>query len=148
MKMTYVQRLIEALETRLWKFIRIVHSANRDFPYHDFKEIENDDEEDTKTLHYIVGDGNVNKHGNQFKRFVSKRMIIWTREPDTIIKLNHLNNVDIQIPITIFDSGASLFQFTIELRTNIREIWVTLASQGVAWIYCEGVLPQEARNPE
>ena len=146
--MTYLQRLLEALESRVWKFVRIVHSTNHEYPYHDYKELVNEDEENSAIFHYVCGEGNVAAHGDQHKYFVSKRMLIWAMHPETYVQLNDSKNVAINIPLKFYDFTALQGVAEIELHTNINEIFVTVPAAKTVYVYCEGVLPEEARDAE
>lgn len=146
--MTFMQRLIEALEARLWKFVRIVHSANHDYPYHDYFELKNENEQDTLKTMYTVGTGNVNAHGDQSKRFVSKRMLIWQEIEAVNFRLNDSRNVLITTPIRTPDGVVAMPVYGIELHANINVVYLEIPPERIAHIYCEGVLPEEARDAE
>lgn len=146
--MTFVQRVIEALDSGIFKFIKAVFSANHDYPFHDYKKVQNPDEENRQVMQYVVGEGNKDINGNQHKLFVSKRMLIWTYDNDTTIRLNDTNNVEIDLPLKIYTDSENEIMFAIELRTNISKVFISLAAEKNCYVYCEGVLPQETRNPE
>jgi len=146
--MSFVQRILEALDARLWKFIRIVHSANRDYPYHDYFFIENETGEDLNGC-YAVGSSNVDLHGDQSKRFVSKRALIWSDGPGTTITLNDSRNTPIMLKPDVYDGVAQNWMVcSLELHTNINTVFYHLHSGQTLCMYFEGVLPEEARDAE
>jgi hypothetical protein len=132
--MSVVQRILAKIESGLITFINMVTLANRDYPYHDYIAFT---PQSTKFA-YVVGQNQTVGHGDQRKLFVSKSTLIYSTEDQTI-HLNNMNNVAIVI----------LASTWYEFKSNIYQVFVTTpaASQYIKF-YFEGVLPQEARNPE
>lgn len=145
--MSFIQRIIEALDAKLWKFIRIIHSANHDLPYHDYVYLINTTG-DTLNGVYKVGANNVDKHGDQSKFFVSKRANIWTDNDATTVQFNDSRNVAIALPPTLVDPTASFWLYKKDFYTNIAVVYYSLPNNSSLWMYFEGVLPEEARDAE
>jgi hypothetical protein len=146
--MSLVQRIIAALEAGLWKFVRIVHSSNRDYPYHDYVDLYNPDDDNARLMPYAVGTSNVNLHGDQSKRFVSKRMLIWTTVDSIPVHFNDPRNVAIVLPIRTPDGTTAAITYGMEFHANINAVFVLIPIRTHVYIYCEGVLPEEARDAE
>lgn len=140
--------LIEFWKDRLWRFFRVIVSTNRDFPYHDYVEIENEDEENELKSHYVVGTATLDCHGDQSKRFVSKRALIWCESSAATIRINHANNPEINLPLKFVLAAPPMSIFEIELHTNISSIYYTIPAEYKLYMYFEGVLPEEARDAE
>lgn len=146
--MSFIQRIIEALDARLWKFIRIVHSANHDYPYHDYVCIDNSLGDDPISGSYAVGTNNVNAHGDQSKRFVSKRTNIWSDHDGDIVRFNDSRNVGIVLPFKATNIDADIMIWEKEFHTNISVVHYTVGDGNILCMYFEGVLPEEARDAE
>ncbi len=146
--MSFIQRIIEALDARLWKFIRIVHSANHDYPYHDFIKIENESENDVLYGSYAVGTNNINAHGDQSKRFVSKRANIWATKDATTIRFNDSRNVEMELEPILVDDIGGIVRVGKEYHTNVAVVYYAIATESYLYMYFEGVLPEEARDAE
>lgn len=136
------------MNANVWRFFRAVFSANRDYPYHDYVLAENESEDDPLQVVYAVGSGNVDVHGDQSKRFVSKRMLLWTTDDFVHFRLNDSRNVRIPIPVASPDGVTAPIIFAIELHANINTVYVDLPTESELHIYCEGILPEEARDAE
>lgn len=146
--MSFVQRLINALDARVWQFIRAIISANHDYPYHDYIQIDNESESEELDSVYIVGTSNVNRRGDQKKRFISKQMWIAVTNEDDEIHLNHKDNVTIYPYLTAQHSNLGSGINWMRINTNVSDVYYTIQPQSSILIYCEGVLPQEARDAE
>lgn len=131
-----------------WLFQKRVTLTNHDYPYYDYYQYENTEEEGSVDVHYVCGQENVNKDGDQHKYFVSKRMLIWCEDAGTVIRLNHNNNAAITLKYSIWLDTWDLMFYAIELHTNIADIYATVAALDTIHIYCEGVLPEETRDAE
>lgn len=132
------------LKVSIWQFWRLVHNANRDLPYHDYLDYENESGEE-QVYPYVVGSNNVSAHGDQNKHFVAKRTLIWSY--DAIhFRLNSPSNVIIHLKVHQRVLEDVIYQ--MELHTNIHIIYFILATGQYLHAYFEGVLPEEARNPE
>jgi len=109
--------------------------ANWDFPYHDFADFE----EAAEGSVYVVGTNNVDAHGSQRKRFVSKSTLFYSTAAATV-RFNHSDNVIITIPANVL----------ITFVSNIREVHIVDVGQDAhlyAWF--EGALPDaDIRWPE
>ena len=82
----------------------------------------------------------MNSHSllNKLFRFVSKSTLVYSTVAADI-KLNNTENVEIDI----------LADVLYEFESNIHQIFYKYsAAEGTIYIYCEGVLPQEARGAE
>lgn len=133
--MSVVQRMLARLESGLITFLNMVTLANRDLPYHDFHGFDSSSTSDT----YVVGQNQIDAHGNQSKRFVSKSTLVYAT-CNTFIRFNDSKNVLIPILATTW----------YEFKTNIWQVFVDLdfgEDDSIAF-YFEGVLPNEARSPE
>lgn len=132
--MSFTQRLINALETGLWKFVKVVLSANREYPFHDYESVGDGSE----PVAYRVGQNQVDLHGDQTKHFVAKSTLVYSDVACTI-RFNHTNNVAIAI----------LANTWYEFKSNVTYVYVSaIGAQGTIYMYFEGVLPQEARDAE
>lgn len=140
--------IVEFWKDRLWRFFRVIALTNRDFPYHDYFELTNEDEENDLNGCYQVGTSNVDKQGDQHKRFVAKRTVIWADTPSTSVRLNDSKNVEVFLPIIFIDVASNNLRYGLECHANINEIHYTIPAEGTISIYCEGVLPDEARDAE
>lgn len=109
--------------------------ANHDFPYHDQATFLIGDIGSS----YVVGDNNVDAHGSQRKRFVSKSTLFHCTAAAQV-RFNHASNVVIDIPANVL----------ITFVSNIREIHiVTVADQVTLYAWFEGALPDaDIRWPE
>lgn len=132
--MSFVQRMLAKLESGLITFINMVTLANRDLPYHDFFHWE----ETASDSSYVVGQNQIDAHGTQSKRFVSKSTLIFSTER-TNVRFNDSKNNAIIIEANTW----------YEFKTNIWQVFVVALSddQEMFFIF-EGVLPNEARSPE
>lgn len=146
--MTWVQTILAALEARLWKFVRAIISANHDYPYHDFIFIDNSESEEDLAGIYVVGTSNINAHGDQTKRFVSKHTNIWSDFIDNTVKFNDSRNVDVYLPIRAVDTVETMAIYEKEFHTNISSVHYNVVAGQRLWMYFEGVLPEEARDAE
>lgn len=126
--------LWDKINQNIWLPIKAIFAANRDYPYHDYKEIADTEE----PQNYRVGTNQVNLHGDQTKYFVSKSTLIIS-DVECTIRFNHTGNV----PITI------LADTCYEFKSNITSVYVSaIATDGTIYMYFEGVLPQEQRDAE
>jgi hypothetical protein len=146
--MSFIQRIIEALDARLWKFIRIVHSSNHDYPYHDYVTIDNSQGSGILEGVYAVGSSNVDAHGDQSKRFVSKRANMWYEVADTHVHFNDSRNVPISFPPIAWDAEGEPIYYEKEFYTNIAAVYYSIVQGDILHMYFEGVLPEEARDAE
>uniref|UniRef100_A0A6M3X525 Uncharacterized protein n=1 Tax=viral metagenome TaxID=1070528 RepID=A0A6M3X525_9ZZZZ len=107
---------------------------NHDLPYHDYKAFTDAD----NATAYTVGDDNVDAHGSQRKRFVSKSTLLIATGATTV-RFNHSRNVLMtliaNVPYTFFSNVHTL-------------IIGTIAAQATLYAYFEGVLPEDAGVPE
>lgn len=125
---------IAKVKVSIWQFIRLVFSANREYPYHDVWN--NDDYSDTGI--YVVGSNQINAHGDQHKLFVSKSTLIFS---EVFLSLRFNSPKNEPVPI--------LANTWYEFKSNIWTVyWDVGTLSGMLWLYFEGVLPEEARNPE
>lgn len=128
------KEILEKLNKNLWCIIKAVFTANRDYPYHDFITIDDGDE----PKQYVVGTNNKDVQGDQKKLFISKSTMILS-DVECTIRFNHTANT----PITI--RADTQYEFL----SNIKMVYVTaIGAQGYLDLGFEGVLPDEARNPE
>lgn len=146
--MSFMQRIIDKLDAELWHFVRVIHSANHDYPYHDFVKIVNESSQDALVGSYNVGQANLNKQGDQHKLFVSKITNIFAGSSGTTIKLNDSKNVAIDLPIIIAETATSPRVYGKEFHTNISVVYYSISPGDVLYMHFEGVLPQEARDAE
>jgi hypothetical protein len=122
------------VKTGIWQFWRLVGSMNRELPYHDYTMVN----VTVDPRFYAVGTNNVNAHGSQRKRFVSKSTLVWS-SGDTAIRFNDNNNQTMILPDHTW----------IEFKSNISSVyWDALAPYRYILMYFEGVLPEEARFTE
>lgn len=129
-----LNRIVTLIGTNLIKFINLVFLANRDYPYFDYITIA--DTEEPKN--YVVGSQNIGGGGDTRKLFVAKSTLIYCTA-NTYVRFNNTNNVDTLL----------LANTWYEFMHNIGSIYVrAIGTDGVVYIYCEGVLPQEQRSPE
>jgi hypothetical protein len=130
--MSLIQRLEAWLNANVWRFFRAVFSANRDYPYHDYLCVT----DTTPTGFYEVGQNQINCHGNQSKRFVSKSTLIIATE-DVQVRFNDAKNVVIDL----------LANVLYEFKSNIWQVFFWTPDEDKAiHFYFEGVLPDEART--
>jgi hypothetical protein len=128
--------LVTKLESGLITFINAVTLANRDYPYHDYKHVD----EDCTDTKYMVGANQLHGHGDQRKPFVSKSTLIFATENVTVY-LNSINNVAIDI----------LADTWYEFKSNIYQVFWIYSGQAETWdiyFYFEGVLSNEQRGAE
>jgi hypothetical protein len=126
--------MIAKLESGLITFINAVTLANRDLPYHDMTYASSGTTDD----HYVVGQNNIDAHGNQSKRFVSKSTLVYSTA-DTTIRFNDSKNTVIVI------LGGVWYEF----KSNIWQVFYAIPTgEDMLLFYFEGVLPDEARSPE
>lgn len=140
------KEIIEMLKDQVWRFFRAIISSNHDYPYHDYVFINNSQGESALKGSYQVGNSNVDAGGDQKKRFVSKRAVIWTFTDDTTIRFNHSNNVEQVIPFHQLEPINEITVYRGEYHTNISEVFYTVGANGGLYMYFEGVLPEEARD--
>lgn len=133
--MSFIQRMFARLESGLITFINAVTLANREYPYHDYHVFDENSTIDT----YVVGQNQIDAHGNQSKRFVSKSTLIHSTV-DTHVHFNDSKNVAVTI----------LASTWYEFKSNIWQVFTDIPSDEDVYIkfYFEGVLPNEARSPE
>lgn len=132
--MSLLDYLVGRLRRGVITFIHAVTLSHRDWPYHDFHTEAT--LEDYQT--YRVGENNVGLNGDQHKLFVSKSTLIMATQ-DADVVFNHSNNA----PILLLANNWYTF------KSNIYQIhYARHETTGDIYIYCEGVLPQEARRPE
>lgn len=132
--MSITQRVTKILEAGLFKYIRLIIGANRDYPYHDFVTFEDGEE----PISYQVGKNNKDLDGDQKKLFVSKSTMILS-DVECTIRLNHAGNT----PITI--RADTQYEFL----SNISMVYVTvIATGGYIDLGFEGVLPEECRDAQ
>lgn len=145
--MSLTQRIEGWLASNLFKHLKVVIQANRDYPYHDFH-LFTHEEASAMWLQWNIGEGNINSGGDQKKRFVSKRLILWS-DQELIFRLNDRNNVSITAkPIYFYDGSEVSTAYEIEIHTNVSIVYVYCASEKYYYAYAEGVLPQETRDAE
>jgi len=126
---------ISKVKVGIWQFIRLVFSANRDYPFHDYKYLADGSE----PAWYIVGSANVDARGDHSKLFVSKSTLIIVTQ-DTVVRFNNTRNV-----AQTLRAANSPYEF----YGNIWAVNVTdIGEGGAVYMYFEGVLPEEARAPE
>ncbi len=136
--MSLLQRFEAWLESNTWRFFRVVHTTNWDFPYHDELFIDNSGGQDAIVGAYPVGKTNRDAHGNQAKLFVSKHTIITDSGVSDELCFNDSKNIN------IYPNALE----GLDIYTNIHTVFYSVAAGSTLRIYFEGVLPQEARNPE
>jgi hypothetical protein len=125
--------IADKIKSGLITFINVVTLANRDYPYHDALEIS----AGGTGLTYVVGQNQIDAHGNQAKRFVSKSTLIMSTE-DTNVKFNDSKNVNVPLVANVW----------YEFKSNIWQVFYTTPTNGkYVYFYFEGVLPIEARSP-
>lgn len=132
--MSVTQRILACIDAGIHKFISLCISANRSLPFHDYE---------TATMTatykpYNVGENNQLGKGTQHKKFVSKSTLILATE-NADIKLNNSENIEIDI----------LADTYYEFKSDISVIFYKYSAvEGTIYIWTEGVLAQEGRNPE
>jgi len=130
--LSFTQRLMANLQSGFLRFLSVIINANRDLNMHDYE---------TATLTatykpYSVGENNKDLHGDQSKLFVSKSTLIYSTV-DADVKFNDMNSIEIDI------LAGNFYEF----KSNIRKVFYKYsAEQGIIYIYCDGVLPEEARS--
>jgi hypothetical protein len=118
----------------VWQFWRLVGSMNREYPYHDYHVVSNQ----STLMFYVVGSNQQAAHGAQHKLFASKSTLIMSTE-DTHVHFNNTNNVAVGI----------LANTWYEFKSNIMAVYFPIPASGkYLYLYFEGVLPEEARDPE
>jgi hypothetical protein len=133
-KLSTLLDAISKVRVGIWQFVRLVLSANRELPYHDYHVASSQ----TTNPFYIVGSNQINAHGAQHKLFVSKSTLVYSTE-DTHVHFNDSRNVAVAI----------LALTWYEFKSNIAAVYFPIpgSDQGLL-LYFEGVLPEEARSPE
>ena len=132
--MSTLLEAISKVKVGVWQFIRLVLSANRDYPYHDYHYANSQ----TTNPFYIVGSNQIDAHGAQHKLFVSKSTLIFSTEA-THVHFNDSRNVAVAI----------LANTWYTFYSNIAAVYFPIPGADKAlYLYFEGVLPEEARSPE
>lgn len=131
-----------------WMFQKRTTNTNHSYPYHDYKALNIAVIDDEAEAHYVVGESNTDKRGDQHKKFVSKRMIITSTNVLAYIRLNHSGNIEIPLEVFTLDGTAEATYYRREFHTNITDVFVRVESSASVHIYCEGVLPEETRDAE
>lgn len=132
--MSYLNNVLELIAAGYSKFISLIVRSNRELNYHDHHHA---DETSTANA-YVVGTNNVNAHGNQSKRFVSKSTLIYSTFATTV-RFNDVRN----------QANAILANTYYEFKSNIWQVFFSIPEQeGDIYFWFEGVLPEEARSPE
>ena len=133
--MSVIQRMLARLESGLITFVNMVTLANREYPYHDYTVFDANSTDDM----YVVGQNQIDAHGNQSKRFVSKSTLIYSTG-DAHVHFNDSKNVAVAI----------LALTWYEFKSNIWQVFTDIPQGEDEFIkfYFEGVLPDEARSPE
>jgi len=132
--MTLAEYLLSKIKKGIISFVHLVSLANKDYPYFDYKTYADTEEPEM----YNVGKDSITGESTQHKLFVSKSTLI-IADVDCTIQFNNTNNVVVDIIADI------LFTF----KHNIHAVNVlTIGAGGNIYMYFEGVLPNEARNPE
>lgn len=133
--MSALNYIVTKLKSGVLTFINAIILANREYPYHDHVIYE----AGVEPISYVVGSANVSANGSQRKLFVSKSTLIYCNK-DITVRFNDANNVLVTIPAAVTP---------IEFHSNIYNIIiVSIGVQGTLHIWCEGVLPDEARSSE
>jgi hypothetical protein len=126
--------VISKVKVGVWQFIRLVLSANHDYPYHDYHHAD----AQTTIGWYVVGSNQIDAHGSQHKLFVSKSTVIYSTEL-THVHFNDSRNVAVAI----------LANQWYEFKSNIAAVYFPIpGADKDLYLYFEGVLPEEARSPE
>lgn len=129
--MSLLNKIASMVNTGVIQFLNLVGLANRDYPMHDYILVS--DGEDP--YHYVVGKPNLDAGGDQKKLFVSKSTLMFATA-NTTIRLNSTSNV----------TQLILANTWYEFHSNVRAVYVLdVGTDGTIYIYCEGVLPKEAR---
>jgi hypothetical protein len=133
-KLSTLLDAISKVRVGIWQFVRLVLSANREYPYNDYHHVTNQSE----NMFYIVGSNQIDAHGAQHKLFVSKSTLVYSTE-DTHVHFNDSRNVaDVILALTWY-----------EFKHNIAAVYFPIpSSDNDLYLYFEGVLPEEARSPE
>lgn len=143
-----MDKILKILNENIWLPIKAIFASNRDFPYHDYIEIDNSQSEDELSGSYQIGTANVNLHGDQMKRFVAKRTLIYADYLGATVKFNNSNNVEIPLIETVIGVDGAVYRYKGEYHCNITTIYYTIPDGTILQIYTEGVLPQETRDAE
>lgn len=132
--MRTIKEVLEKIEIGINQFLAVCINANRDLPFHD-KNIA----DTTVDGMYVVGENNMEGHGDQKKHFVSKSTLLFCTFP-TAVHFNSKNNVFIPLFANTY----------YEFKSNIHSIfWVSTEEQeSYLYIWVEGVMYNEARRPE
>lgn len=126
--------LLSKVKVGIWQFWRLVGSMNHEYPYHDDHVVTSQ----TTVAFYVVGSNQQAAHGAQHKLFASKSTLIMSTE-DTHVHFNNPNNV----------AEPILANNWFEFKSNIEAVHFPIpASDKYLYLYFEGVLPEEARDPE
>lgn len=133
----WLAKLIEKLAAKCHTFVHLHIGANHDLPYHDILFVDNSQGGTTLEGYYVVGENNVQAHGNQRKRFVSKHTYIRISDFTITVSLNDVHNLNIIGTVN-----------PLELFTSIHSVYYSVVAGATLYALFEGVLPQEARNPE
>jgi hypothetical protein len=117
------------------RFIPETRNMNRDYPFYDCKV----EEITTAVSSYAVGHNQVNAHGDQRKKFVSKSTLVYCTE-DAYLIFNNSKNV----------ANYILANTWYEFKSNVYEVFycTVQAQSAVIKLYFEGTMPAEARSPE
>jgi hypothetical protein len=133
-KLSTLLDAISKVRVGIWQFVRLVLSANRDYPYHDHHVASSQ----TTNPFYIVGSNQIDAHGAQHKLFVSKSTLVFSNV-DTHVHFNDSRNVAVAI------LAATWYTF----YSDIAAVYFPIPDEDeVLLLYFEGVLPEEARSPE
>jgi hypothetical protein len=133
-KLSTLLDAISKVRVGIWQFVRLVLSANREYPYNDFHYI---DHQSTNRF-YIVGSNQINRHGAQHKLFVSKSTLVYSTEETDVTFNDSRNVVDLILANTWY-----------EFKHNISSVYFPIpGADQFLLLYFEGVLPEEARSPE
>lgn len=132
--MSTLLEAISKVKVGVWQFIRLILSANREYPYNDYHHA---DAQSTNGF-YVVGSNQIDAHGSQHKLFVSKSTLILSTE-DTHLHFNDSRNVAVTI----------LMNTWYEFKHNVAAVYFPIpGADKDLYLYFEGVLPEEARSPE
>jgi hypothetical protein len=110
--------------------------------------IDNSEGQEVMNGSYAVGTNNVNAHGDQSKRFVSKRANIWTNNGEVTIRFNDSRNIAIPLPPKLCDLNGIILWYEKEFHANIASVYYSVPATFLLYMYFEGVLPEEARDAE
>lgn len=132
--MSTLLEAISKVKVGVWQFIRLIFTANRDYPYHDYHHAD----PQSAIGFYVVGANQIEAHGSQHKLFVSKSTLILSTE-DTHVHFNDSRNVAVAILANTWYTFVS----------NIAAVYFPIPGDDKdLYLYFEGVLPEEARDPE